>query len=207
MDSTPLSHKSEPRPATKSASRISEERENISVDLNTLSPSKTLSPSQPLPLHELLLLSPSPLRRSRTRLIERTDMAEEPLEAAGSRRRCKTRTSQMGALGCASPRNARRTRRRVEQDLREDKDFVMAEDTGKVRKRRHSGRSKKEKLSLVPSVPSSSSSPSMSEFIHLFNFFCYLHFALFDSFFFLWGENTKGKKIFICVFIDSNSLN
>ncbi|XP_034701207.1 reticulon-like protein B17 [Vitis riparia] len=172
MDSPPLSHQSEPRSGTKSASRLTrtgeidqggQERPKISLDLSTLSPSKTLSPSNPLPLHELLLLSPSPLRRSRTRLTERIDMGEEPLEATGSRRRCKSRISQMGVLGCASPRNARRPRRRVEQDVREDKDFGMAEEMGKLRKRRHSGRSRKEKLSLVPSVPSSSSSPKANE--------------------------------------------
>ena len=102
-------------------------------------------------------------------------MGEEPLEATGSRRRCKSRISQMGVLGCASPRNARRPRRRVEQDVREDKDFGMAEEMGKLRKRRHSGRSRKEKLSLVPSVPSSSSSPSTSEFIY-FPLFCSVSF-------------------------------
>lgn len=149
---------------------------NVSLDFNTLSPSKSLSPSNPLPLHELLLLSPSPLRRSRTRLTERMDVGEESLEAAGSRRRCKTRTSQMGALGCASPRNARRPRRRMEQDLREDKDLCVVEEMGKARKRRHSGRSRKEKLSLVPSVPSSSSSPSGSKLhlLHLFFHFCFV---------------------------------
>jgi hypothetical protein len=45
----------------------------------------------------------------------------------------------------------------------------LVEEIGKPRKRRHSGRSKKEKLSLVPSMPSSASSPSKSK--NLFSIF------------------------------------
>lgn len=65
----------------------------------------------------------------------------------------------MGLL--ASPRNSRRSRRRSELEIREEKDTGLADEIGKPRKRRHSGRSKekKEKLSLVPYVPASSSSP------------------------------------------------
>jgi hypothetical protein len=52
----------------------------------------------------------------------------------------------------------------------EERDLIgFVDEVGKVRKRRHSGRSKKEKekekekekLSLVPSLPSSSTTPSM----------------------------------------------
>jgi hypothetical protein len=74
----------------------------------------------------------------------------------------------MGSLGCASPRSNRRLRRRLEVESREERDLIgFVDEVGKVRKRRHSGRSKKEKekekekLSLVPSLPSSSTTPSM----------------------------------------------
>ncbi|XP_062105945.1 reticulon-like protein B17 [Humulus lupulus] len=175
MDSTPPNHqhRSELRARTKSASRLAQTEEvpHLSLGLIESSPKRTLlSPSVPslkspssLPLKELLLLSPSPLRRSKTRLADRLDMAEEPAEQVGVRRRCKTRTSQLGLLGCASPRNARRSRRRSEIEVREEKDLPLAEEFGKPRKRRHSTRSKKEKLSLVPSVPSSSLSPKIDE--------------------------------------------
>lgn len=178
MESTPPSHRSEPRSGIKWASRLarignlnvgSEKSPQLSLDLvPSPSPKKTPSPStlslrasNSLPLHELLLLSPSPLRKSKTRLADRLDMGEEPVEPTGSRRRCKNRTAQMGVLGCASPRNARRSRRRSEIESREEKELGLADEIGKPRKRRHSGRSKKEKLSLVPSAPSSTSSPSM----------------------------------------------
>ncbi|PPS06797.1 hypothetical protein GOBAR_AA13860 [Gossypium barbadense] len=157
--STPPSHRSNPISHTKSASRLarigysvveSGERErptipHLSLDHISPSPKKLTTPASPsplslrsstnsLPLQELLLLSPaSPLRRSRTRLADRLEMAEEVGAAelgGGSRRKCKSRASQTGVLGCGTPRNGRR-------------------------KRRHSGKSKKEKLSLVPALPSS----------------------------------------------------
>lgn len=88
--------------------------------------------------------------------------ADEAVDHAGSaRRRCKNRGTQMALMGCASPRNNRRSRRRSELEVREDRELGVAEEIRKVRKRRQSVRSKKEKLSLVVSVPSSSSSPSM----------------------------------------------
>ena len=179
MDSTTPSHqhRSEPRSRTKSASRLAQTEEipHLSIGLIESSPKRTLSPStlslkspSSLPLQELLLLSPSPLRRSKTRLADRLDMAEETPESVGTRRRCKSRTSQLGLLGCASPRNARRSRRRSELEVREDKDLGLVEEIGKPKKRRHSTRSKKEKLSLVPSVPSSSLSPSKSQIFCIF---------------------------------------
>lgn len=180
MDSTPLSHRSEPKSRIKSASRLgrigdliveNEESHHLSLDLlPSPTPKKTPSPSKlslrtpnSVPLQELLLLSGSPLRKSRTRLADRLDMAEEPADPAGSRRRCKSRTAQMGLLGCASPRNARRSRRRSELEIREEKELGLAEEIGKLRKRRHSGRPKKEKLSLVLSLPSSTSSPKAED--------------------------------------------
>ncbi|TYH84852.1 hypothetical protein ES332_D02G224100v1 [Gossypium tomentosum] len=173
--STPPSHRSNPISHTKSASRLArigysvvesgeQERPTIphlSLDHISPSPKKLTTPASPsplslrsstnsLPLQELLLLSPaSPLRRSRTRLADRLEMAEEVGAAelgGGSRRKCKSRASQTGVLGCGTPRNSRRSRRRMEMELREDRDLVLGEEMGKPRKRRHSGKSKKEKL-------------------------------------------------------------
>ncbi|XP_059659810.1 reticulon-like protein B17 [Cornus florida] len=172
MDSTPPSHQSDPRSRIKSASRLSrithfddesDETPQHSLHLVPSSPkiAANLSPSSPsprppnsLPIRELLLLSPSPLRRSKTRLAERLESAEEPVDPSGPRRRHRTRNGATGVLGCASPRGARRSRKRLEQEIREEKDLGMAEEMPKARKRRHSGRPKKDKLSLVPSNPS-----------------------------------------------------
>ncbi|KAL5861025.1 hypothetical protein ACOSQ4_002321 [Xanthoceras sorbifolium] len=160
---------SNPNSQTKSASRLTrisneEQPPHLSLDLVTSSPKKTPSLSSPsLPLKELLLLSTSPMRKSRTRLTDRYEMGDEGLEPTGSRRRCKTRGSQMGLSGCASPRNNRRSRRRSEMEMREERDVGFVDEVGKLRKRRHSVRSKKEKLSLVPCVSSSSLSPKMDD--------------------------------------------
>lgn len=178
MDSTapatpPYHHhsRSEPPSRTKSSSRLAQSGQipHLSLGLITSSPKRTPSPSahsirtsDSLPLRELLLLSPSPLRkRSKTRLTDRLEMADEPVvEAAGPRRRCKSRGAQMGLLGCASPRNTRRSRRRSETEIREDKDSGLVEEIAKPRKRR----SKKEKLSLVLSLPSPSASSIDDEY-------------------------------------------
>ncbi|KAF2283253.1 hypothetical protein GH714_043605 [Hevea brasiliensis] len=153
MDSTPSSYRSNPYSQTKSASRLAritnsidnEEPPHLSLDLIPSPAKKT--PSTPLnlslksstnslPFRELLLLSPSPSRKSRTRLADRLEVGEEAaMEPTGSRKRCKSRAAQLG----------------------------MVEEIGKVRKRRHSGRSKKEKLSLVPSLPSSNPSPKVDD--------------------------------------------
>ncbi|CAN1230196.1 Reticulon-like protein B17 [Linum perenne] len=73
--------------------------------------------------------------------------AAEEGEPTGSRRRSKNRGSQVGGLGCASPRNTRRLRRRTEVDYREERDLI--EELGKPRRRKTGGggRSRKEKLS------------------------------------------------------------
>ncbi|XWS39436.1 hypothetical protein CRYUN_Cryun18bG0053900 [Craigia yunnanensis] len=188
-NSTPPSHRSNPNSQTKSASRLarisysvikSEEQQrptipHLSLDHFSPSPKKTTTPTSPSPLslrsstnslppQELLILSPSSLRRSRTRFADRIEMAEEAAaEQGGSRRGCKSRAAQMGLLGCGSPRNNRRSRRRMEMELREDRDLVLGEEMGKPRKRRHSGKLKKEKLSLVPCLPSSSLSPKADD--------------------------------------------
>ncbi|XVE66166.1 hypothetical protein DITRI_Ditri08aG0058500 [Diplodiscus trichospermus] len=189
--STPPSHPSNQNSHTKSASRLaritysgieSEEQQRPTIphlSLDHISPSskKATTPTSAsplslrsstnsLPLQELLLLSPaSPLRRSRTRLADRIEMAEEAAaEQCGSRRKCKSRAAQMGLLACGSPRNNRRSRRRTEMELREDRDLVLGDEMVKPRKRRHSAKTKKEKLSLVPCIPSSSLSPKTDDY-------------------------------------------
>ncbi|GFS41299.1 reticulon family protein [Actinidia rufa] len=168
MDLTPPSRRSEPRLHLKSASRLNrlnhfhregEQTPPVSLDLVPPSPkissfSPSPKPHSPLPLRELLLLSPSPLRKSRTRLAERLEMAEDPVEPIGSRRKSKNRNGSTGNLACGSPRNNRRSRRRLEPEIREEIEVGVVEEMGKVRKRRHSGRSKKDKLSLVVSLQS-----------------------------------------------------
>ncbi|KAJ1387965.1 Reticulon [Sesbania bispinosa] len=154
------------RSRTSALSRIGEngtlEPLRISLDLVpsptiTKSPSPLSllrSPTNSLPLRELLLLSPA--RKSKARFDE-----ELPEAAAGVRRRCKSRGTQMGVL--ASPRNSRRSRRRSELEGREEKEMGLVDEVGKQRKRRHSGRHKKEKLSLVPFLPPSISPPKGEE--------------------------------------------
>ncbi|XP_056158328.1 reticulon-like protein B17 [Syzygium oleosum] len=184
MDTTPLSHRSR---AKSSVSRLARAVVDSSIDtdgslnLSSLdlvpsSPRKTPSPSplslrssnNSLPLQELLLLSPSPYKRSKTRLADRLEAADDPAEGRGGggaagaaaggslRKRCKRREGQAGLLGCASPRGNRRSRRRAEAEVREERDLGLIEEAVKQR-RKHGGRSRKERLALVPLVNTSSS--------------------------------------------------
>lgn len=133
------------------------------------SPVSLNSPSSPVTLREILLLSPSPLRKSRTRLSNRFDM--EAAEAAVAARRCKTKGGQNGLLTCASPspRNFRRSRLRSE-DTKENTDPIVDGKKQKPRKQKKTGRSKKEKHSSVPLLPSPSPSSDQSmSFIYLLN--------------------------------------
>ncbi|PON72255.1 hypothetical protein PanWU01x14_066460 [Parasponia andersonii] len=84
-----------------------------------------------------MLLSPSPLRRSKTCLANQLEMVDELVEPFGSRWRCKSGTSQLDLLGFTSPRNARSSRRQPEMEVREEKDLGLVEDIGKPRKRHH----------------------------------------------------------------------
>ncbi|KAH0651140.1 hypothetical protein KY285_032237 [Solanum tuberosum] len=162
MDTTPPSHRSETRSRTKSASRLSrlrrydEESESLTprVSLEIVpSPRIEVSPySNGLPLHELLLLSPSPLRRSKTRLADKLELVDDGVEPNGVRRRRRSRNSAIGV----SPRNNRRSRRRLEQEMREERDLGLVEEVVKPRKKRNNGKSKKDKLSLVLSNSSKS---------------------------------------------------
>lgn len=91
-------------------------------------------------------------------------MADDGVELSGSRRRSRNGNAAGGVVGCASPRNhRRRSRRRLELEMmREEKDLGVGEEMVKARKKRHSGRSKKDKLGLVP-IPS----PSMFTFLSI----------------------------------------
>jgi hypothetical protein len=95
------------------------------------------SPTNCLPLRELLLMSPPSSRKSKPPRFD-----EELQESPGVRRRCKSRVSAL-----SSPRNSsRRSRRRLDVEVREDKENVLVDEAVKLRKRRH----KKDRLSLVP---------------------------------------------------------
>ncbi|PON98859.1 hypothetical protein TorRG33x02_054740 [Trema orientale] len=89
-------------------------------------------------------------------------MADEHVEQVGSRWRYKSRTSQLGLLGSVSPWNARRSRRLPEMEVREEKKLGLVEGIRKSEKRHHIARSKKEKVSLISSMPSSNLSPNKS---------------------------------------------
>ncbi|CAN1759509.1 Reticulon-like protein B17 [Linum perenne] len=165
MESTPINCSQTPTPTapTKSASRLARTTPcsvqgkdppphlDLVVSPSPKKPPPYTSSASSLPLRELLLLSPSPSRKPRVRLADRIDMAAaaaaEEGEPTGSRRRSKNRGSQVGGLGCASPRNTRRLRRRTEVDYREERDLI--EELGKPRRRKTGGggRSRKEKLS------------------------------------------------------------
>ncbi|GAU39674.1 hypothetical protein TSUD_60410 [Trifolium subterraneum] len=94
------------------------------------------SPTNCLPLRDLLLMSPPSSRKSKPRFDE------ELQESPGVRRRCKSRGAAL-----SSPRNSsRRSRRRLEVEVKEEKENVLVDDVGKLRKRKH----KKDRLSLVP---------------------------------------------------------
>lgn len=188
MDSTPPSLRSNPRSALRLArsnnTLIKSNRESPIPSLDLVlsspklndtpypSPVSLNSPSSPVTLREILLLSPFPLRKSRTRLINRFDM-----EAAEARR-CKTKGGQNGLLSSASPRNYRRSRRRSEvmvetkEDNMEPTAVLVDEKNQKPKKQKKTGRAKKEKLSfssvpLLPSpCPSSDQSKSRS-FVYL----------------------------------------
>lgn len=72
-------------------------------------------------------------------------MADDPSD---HRRRCKIRTSSNGLPACFSPRNLRRSRRRIDT---EERDILGVDEVIKPRRRRNSGKSKKEKLASAPS--------------------------------------------------------
>ncbi|KAI3859302.1 hypothetical protein MKW98_007683 [Papaver atlanticum] len=164
----PPSNQSESRLKTKSSSRISRiiHGEQGSTSLNLphekilSSPRKTPPPpylalrTKNLSSPQELFLSPSPIRKfSRSRFSERTEMVDEqpPVDLLVYRRRCKNKSSPMSVSSCASPRNSRRPRRRVDQEIREDRELGLGNENGKHGKSKQSIRSRKENMSLVPS--------------------------------------------------------
>ncbi|RZC65302.1 hypothetical protein C5167_008992 [Papaver somniferum] len=165
----PPTNQSESRLKTKSSSRISRiihgEQGSTSLNLphdkNLSSPRKTPPPpylalrTKNLSSPQELFLSPSPVRKfSRSRFSERTEiMVDEqpPAELLVYRRRCKNKTSPMSLSSCASPRNSRRPRRRVDQEIPEDRELGLGNENGKHGKSKQSIRSRKENMSLVPS--------------------------------------------------------
>ncbi|GFP86438.1 reticulon-like protein b17 [Phtheirospermum japonicum] len=91
------------------------------------------------------MLSPSPLKKPKSRLPEMGD--EAAFEPCGVRKRCKNRNST------ASPRSNRRSRRKLEQDVivRDDREFLGGDEIlVKPRKKRQNGKSRKDK-SKIPS--------------------------------------------------------
>ncbi|VFQ84090.1 unnamed protein product [Cuscuta campestris] len=142
MDSTPPPP--EPRNRTRSSSRRSKIRRiDVAADI---------SPS--VPNQELFLISPSPNRRTKSRLPENLETVDHVAEPAGARRRRRTRNA---SSVLASPRNTRRQRKRVDQEtMREFNELGVGdgEEGVRRRKKRQIVRSKKDKLSLVPSIPS-----------------------------------------------------
>lgn len=163
MDCTPPYHRSASRLARVNNSL--DEPPNLSLDLVLHSPKSNDTPypspvsSSPVPLREILLLSPSPLRKSKTRLADRLEMASEDAADPVVRKRGKTKGGQKGLL--ASPRNPRRSRRRSEAVEEKEGTNVVIEEIVKPRKRKMYGRSKKEKQNSAPLLPSPCSSSDL----------------------------------------------
>ncbi|CAA7402534.1 unnamed protein product [Spirodela intermedia] len=129
------------------------------------------SPLLPSPLHlaaaqeRLLLLSHSPVRRRKSLALVQGETIDSP--SVKPRRRSKNRAAaaatatavaSMVLMGCASPRNTRRARRRLEKEIvsREERPSEIFEhEAVKVRKRRQTklGTSREEKPSLAPREP------------------------------------------------------
>ncbi|VFQ98822.1 unnamed protein product [Cuscuta campestris] len=105
MDSTPPPP--EPRNRTRSSSRRSKIRR---IDV-----AAEISPS--VPNRELFLISPSPNRRTKSRLPENLETVDHVAEPSGARRRRRTRNA---SSVLASPRNTRRQRKRVDQETMRD---------------------------------------------------------------------------------------
>ncbi|KAL6535811.1 hypothetical protein OROHE_012655 [Orobanche hederae] len=176
MDSTtppqpPPSQSSEPRTRPKSTSRFLSSKlrsrspiPQLSLEIVSSSPKitgapstePTVSPPKPpytIPIRELLMLPPSPLKRSKIRPAEKPETADDAaVEGCEVRKICKNRNSN------ASPRGTRRSRRKLEQDVivREEREIVGGEDIiVKPGKKRHSGdRSKMDKSIPASKIPS-----------------------------------------------------
>ncbi|KAJ0963124.1 hypothetical protein J5N97_028246 [Dioscorea zingiberensis] len=155
---TPPSDRSEPRLRPKSASRLAHNFED------PMDPSTIKSPLRgPIPLQDLLLLSPSSSHPPKPY----TDADDYPEPASGIVPRKKKKSSSHLPLSCASPRSARRARRRLEKEIiRDERDLACSidDDLVKQRKRRQSSKpraSRKEKLPLVSPLPPPSPLPKI----------------------------------------------
>ncbi|KAI3900457.1 hypothetical protein MKW92_029711 [Papaver armeniacum] len=173
--SSPPTTPSSPRPEETQLITNGEDHPHLSLGiLNIAAPSpkkRTKTPLKPPysikspsseSLQEIILLSSSPHRKSKARLIERMETVEEPIDLIGPRKRCKNKASPMAnQQNCASPR-VRRSRRRLDQENRDDKEVgvLVVDEIVKPRKRKPSTRPRKEKASAV--VPSSNSLSSSS---------------------------------------------
>ncbi|KAL6570703.1 hypothetical protein OROGR_000253 [Orobanche gracilis] len=169
----PPSQSLEPRTRPKSTSRLLSSKlrhyigspiPQLSLEIVSSSPKITATPSpEPtaslpkppytLPLRELLMLPPSPLKRSRIRPAEKPKTADDDaVEGCGVRKICKNRNSN------ASPRANRRSRRKLEQDaiVREEREIIGGEDIiVKPGKRSRSGdKSRKDKSIPASKIPS-----------------------------------------------------
>ncbi|KAL3848824.1 hypothetical protein ACJIZ3_010706 [Penstemon smallii] len=171
MDSTPPSHQSEPQIRPKSASRLSNLRHyseepipQLSLEIvpsspkiSTPSPASTISPLPNYTVREILLHSPSALKRSKARVSVDNDAAIEP---SGGRKRPKTRNSE----SASSPKIRRRSKK-----VREEREFCLGEEVlVKPKKKRNSGRpSKKDKLKSTRSIDGEGSNlDAIGEFIN-----------------------------------------
>ncbi|KAL0733456.1 hypothetical protein Bca4012_009666 [Brassica carinata] len=134
---------------TKSASRLAyskqEEEETPCLDLVVCLSPKSVNDTTPCPSPTRASSSPSPLRKSKTRLPE---MATEDAAAVVVRKQGKAKGGQKGPL--ASPRNPRRSRRRSEA-VAEKEANVVNDEPAKPRKRKpNNARPKKEKKTSPP---------------------------------------------------------
>ncbi|KAI3925874.1 hypothetical protein MKX01_014514 [Papaver californicum] len=165
---------SSPRPEETQLITNGEDRPHLSLGLlNIAAPApkkRTATPLKPPysiknpsfessnSLQEIILLSPSTHRKSKARLIERMETVEEPIDLIGPRKRCKNKASPMAyQQNCASPR-VRRSRRRLDQENRDDKEVgvLVVDEIVKPRKRKPKAtRSRKEKASTLV-LPSNS---------------------------------------------------
>ncbi|VFR01592.1 unnamed protein product [Cuscuta campestris] len=158
MNITPQSSRSS---RLKSSSRLSKlqffdhpDSETLTIVPSPSPPASSPKPPDSLPIRDILLLSPSIARREKILSAEKLGVAEDGVEViSGGGRRSRSRNAAGGGLGCASPRIHRRSRRRLDLELMKEERNLGGEEGLKPRKKRHSGRYKKDKLGLVP-VPS-----------------------------------------------------
>lgn len=178
MDSTttPPYHRSN----AKSASRLDRSQQNLSLDL-VLQSNDTPVSIRSSSSSRVLLLSPSPLRKSKTRLADRLEMASEDAADPNApvRKRGKAKGGQKGLL--ASPRNPRRSRRRSEAVEDKDANAVVDEIAKKPRKRKTNGRPNKEKQNSAPLSTSPCSSSHLPSTHSLSSFFLSMCVILFLS--------------------------